>query len=348
MMVSIKEVAKRAGVSPGTVSNVFSGKRAVKPELARRVREAASELGYEPDRAASQLRAGKARIVGVLVPDLNNPFFTSLIASLEAHARNEGFDIIVASSHGKVDEEAARLGALLAWRPAGLVVIPCTDDFVSEELLERVGIPFIVADRVPSSFAGDAVSVDNVEIGRRAAEHLIGLGHRHFVVAASTLKLQNIRERCQGIEAALMRFELDPPTLIEVGLDFDIARPQLGVFMEGPQQATAFIALTNFATLAILWSAHKSGLSIPSEVSVVGFDDFSWMQAVSPALTAIRQPVEAMGQAIWKQLSARIGGASHGPMRTKLICDLVVRGSTAPPPGDNSGKPRVRVPAGRA
>lgn len=348
MMVSIKEVAKRAGVSPGTVSNVFSGNRAVKPELAQRVREAATELGYEPDRAASQLRAGKARIVGVLVPDLNNPFFTNLIASLEAQARDEGFDIIVASSHEKIEEEAARLGALLAWRPAGLVIIPCTDGFESKGLLERIGIPFVVADRVPSNFSGDAVSVDNVEIGRRAAEHLIDLGHRQLVVVASTLKLQNIRERCQGIEDAITRFELDPPTLIEVGLDFDIAQSRLGAFMERPQQATAFIALTNFATLGILSSAHKCGLSVPSDVSVVGFDDFSWMQAVSPALTAIRQPVEAMGQAIWRRLSAHIDGKSDGPMRAKLVCDLMVRASTAPPPGDSAGKPRVRVQAGRA
>lgn len=345
MVVSIKEVAKRAGVSPGTVSNVFSGNRAVKGELVRRVRAAAAELGYEPDRAASQLRAGKARIIGVLVPDLANPFFTGLIASLEAQVRDEGFDIIVASSHEKIEEEKARLKALFAWRPAGLVIIPCTDNFESEAQLMRAGIPFVVADRVPSAFDGDTVSVDNVEIGRQAAEHLIELGHRQFVVAASTLRLQNIRERCQGIEAAITRHRLELPTLIEVGLDFDMARSRLSAFMEGPQQATAFIALTNFATLGILSSAHKCGLSVPSDLSVVGFDDFSWMQAVSPALTAIRQPVEAMGQAIWGRLSAYIDGRSGGPMRTKLTCDLIVRASTAPP--RRMTKPRVRVPAGR-
>ena len=348
MMVSIKEVAKRAGVSAGTVSNVFSGNRAVKPELAQRVRKAATELGYEPDRAASQLRAGKARIVGVLVPDLNNPFFISLIASLEAQARGEGFDIIVASSHEKIDEETARLSALLAWRPAGLVIVPCTDEFESRGLLARIGVPFVVADRVPSAFEGDAVFVDNAEIGRRAAEHLAELGHRNIVVAASTLKLQNIRERCEGIEAAIKGFELDPPTLIEVGLDFDIAQSRLRAFMEGPQQATAFIALTNFATLGILSSAHKCGLSVPADVSVVGFDDFSWMQAVSPALTAIRQPVEAMGQAIWGRLSAHIEGTSEDHMRTRLACDLILRDSTAPPRGVAASKPRVRIQAGRA
>jgi DNA-binding LacI/PurR family transcriptional regulator len=331
MPVSIKDVAKRAGVSPGTVSNVLSGNRAVKAELVERVRTAAAELGYETDRAASQLRAGKARVVAALVPDLNNPFFTSLIASIEAQARDEGFDIIVASSHGNADEEARRLSALLAWRPAGVVIIPCSDEFASRRIVSDAQVPFVVADRVPSLFEGNAVTMDNIDAGTKAAEHLVALGHRRFVVAASTLKLQNIRERCAGIEAVLAKEGLAPPTLIEVGLDFDTATERLGVFMEGEQQASAFIALTNFATLGILACAHQTGLSVPRDISVVGFDDYSWMHAVSPPMTAIRQPVNLMAQAIWTRLRGRLDGRSEPASREKLTCELVVRASTAAP-----------------
>ncbi|MCP8894952.1 LacI family transcriptional regulator [Shinella daejeonensis] len=332
MVVTIKDVAKLAGVSPGTVSNVFSSNRAVKAELVERVRKAAAELGYEPDRAASQLRAGKARVVAVLLPDLDNPFFTSLVASIEANVRDEGFDIIVASSHGDAVEEARRLSALLAWRPAGLVIVPCSDAFVSRKLVSGGGVPFVVADRVPSHFDGEAVTVDNVGAGTQAAEHLVRLGHRRFVVAASTLRLQNIRDRCEGIEAVLAREGLASPTLIEVGLDFDTASERLGVFMEGEQQATAFIALTNFATLGILASANRSGLSVPRDLSVVGFDDYSWMHAVSPPLTAIRQPVDMMGRVIWSRLRRHIVGRSEPVADERLSCDLVVRASTASPP----------------
>jgi len=337
VVISIKDVARRAGVSAGTVSNVFSGNRAVKSDLVERVRSAASELGYQPDRAASQLRAGKAKIVAALVPDLNNPFFTSLIAAIEARVRGEGYDIIVASSHSDAEEEARRLSALLGWRPAGVVIIPCNDDFSSRDLLAGSGVPFVVADRVPSFFEGDAVTVDNVDAGRKAAEHLLALGHKRFVVAASSMTLQNIRERCAGIEAALAKEGLAAPTLIEVGLDFDTAAERLGIFMEGEPQATAFIALTNFATLGILASANKTGLLVPDDISVLGFDDYSWMHAVKPPLTAIRQPVEEIGRTIWNRLRGHLDDENEPPARERLLCELVVRASTGAPRAAGEG-----------
>lgn len=330
-IASIKDVAKRAAVSPGTVSNVFSGNRPVKPELAARVRKAADELGYQPDRAASQLRAGKARVVAVLVPDLNNPFFTALIASIETCIRDEGYDIIVASSNGNAENEAARLATLLAWRPAGLVVVPCDDVFAGRDLIRRARVPFVVADRVPLQFEGDAVTVDNADAGDKAARHLIGLGHRDVVVAASTLTLQNIRERCAGIEEVFRSHGLLAPSLIEVGLTFEIAAERLSTFMSQDRRPSAFLALTNFGTLGVLATLQQWGLSVPNDVSVLGFDDYSWMRAVAPPLTAIRQPVEAMGHEVWTRLRTRIAGDKEPERRVKLLCELMIRGSTAAP-----------------
>mgnify|MGYP001046255345 CR=1 FL=1 len=343
MTASIKDVAKQAGVSPGTVSNVFSGNRAVRPDLVDRVRKAAEQLGYQPDRAASQLRAGKARIVAALVPDLNNPFFTSLIASIEASLRDDGMDIIVASSNGNPLEERARLSALLAWRPAALIAVPCADEFESRELIEKASVPYVVVDRVPDFFEGDVVNVDNVEAGRIAAEHLVGLGHRDIVVVASTMKLKNIRERCEGIEQVFAANGIGKPTLIEVGLDFDTAAESLGSFTQSGRRPTAYLALTNFATLGVLASLQKWGRSVPEDVSVLGYDDYSWMQAVRPPLTAIRQPVEDMGREVWSRLRARIAGTREPFSRLKLSCELVVRASTAPPPIlTSSGSPQER------
>jgi LacI family transcriptional regulator len=330
--VSIKDVARKAGVSPGTVSNVFSGNRAVRPDLASRVRSAATMLGYEPDRAASYLRGRKARVIAALVPDLNNPFFTGLLAAVESQARSEGLNIIVASSNGDQAEEKANLAALLAWRPAGLVVIPSHDEFACRTLISRAGVPFVVADRVPAHFAGDAVTVDNVDAGRQAAEHLVNLGHTKVVVAASTLRLQNIRERCEGIESVFVSRGLTAPTLIEAGLDFDTATERLAEFMQGAGRPTAFLALTNFGTLGILATLQKWGLRVPQDISVLGFDDYSWMKAVVPPLTAIRQPVADMGAEIWRRLRARIGHGDELGARVKLRCELVVRASTSPPP----------------
>lgn len=331
MKISIKEVAQRAGVSTGTVSNVLNGKITVQSELAERVKKAVRELGYEPNRAAAQLRGRPARIVAGLVPDLNNPFFTNLLASIERSTSDSGYDLIVASSNGSPRQEKARLAALLAWRPAGVVIVPCTDEFEGRSLLVRDEVPFVVADRVPVNFRGDAVTVDNVDAGRLAAEHLIGLGHRDVVVAASTLKLQNIRERCDGIGQVFAAHDLAAPVILEVGLAFEQATERLAHYMIADHRPTAFLALTTFGTLGILASLQRSGLRVPQDVSVVGFDDYSWMQAVTPPLTSIRQPIEAMGREIWKRLRARIEGSTEPASRVRLQCERMERSSTTAP-----------------
>ncbi|WP_158818690.1 LacI family DNA-binding transcriptional regulator [Methylocapsa sp. S129] len=331
---SIKDVAKRAGVSAGTVSNVFSGNRPVKPGLAKRVREAAAALGYEPDRAASQLRGGKGRVVGIVIPELSNPFFTSLVAAIETAARAESFDILVASSSDDDSEEAARLRTLLAWKPAGVVIVPASDEFPSRGLLEKAGLPFVVVDRVPQDFTGDAVSSDNFDAGLQAARHLFELGHRDIVVAASSMRLQNIRERCSGIESVLRETDSAPLSLIELGFSFESAAARLEQLATERRRPTAFLALTNFGTLGVLATLQQWNARVPDDVSVLGFDDYSWMRAVSPPLTAIRQPVEEMGRRAWRILRRRIEGDSEPPEGIRLACTLERRRSTATcPPG---------------
>lgn len=331
MKVSIRDVAARAGVSTGTVSNVLNGKPTVQPHLAERVRKAARELGFEPDQAAAQLRGRPARIVAALVPDLYNPYFTNLLASLEECVRESGYGLIVASANESPREERERLGALLAWRPAGLVIAPCTDEFRGRSLIAQRRVPFVVMDRIPVSFRGDAVTIDNIDAGRLAAEHLVGIGHRHVVVAASTLQLRNIRERCEGIRQVFEAAGLDAPRIFEVGMDFERASDALSAFVAQESRPTALLSLTAIATLGILTSLQRSGLRVPQDMSVVGFDDYPWMQAVSPPLTSIRQPVEAMGRAAWECLRARIDGSEAPPARISVLCERIERASTCAP-----------------
>jgi len=124
---SIKEVAQRAGVSTATVSNVFSGAKPVKADLSKKVRKAAEDLGYRVNRAASVLRTGRNRIIPVLVPDLADPFFTSLITEIEVRAEKDGYEVIVGNARDNIENERNRLDALLSWQPAGLIIVPCTD-----------------------------------------------------------------------------------------------------------------------------------------------------------------------------------------------------------------------------
>lgn len=330
--VSIRDVAERAGVSPGTVSNVMNGSKPVNPALAERVRAAARELGYQADRAAALLRTGKARIIAVLVPDLDNPFFTSIVSAIENCLRDQGYEIIVASSNGDDATEYSRLAAMLAWRPAGLVVIPCSDEFAARSLIERAKIPYVVADRIIREPTADTVSVDNEDAGAIGAQHLVECGHRYVLIAASMLNLENIRERCAGATAMFTRQALPAPTILETGGNFELASERLAQWLDTNPRPTAILALTNFTTLGVLAALAERQIAIPQSVSLIGFDDYAWMRARATPLTAISQPVQEMGAAIWARLKARIEGDASPPAHIQLKCTLRIRASSARPP----------------
>lgn len=330
--VSIHDVARAAGVSPATVSNVLGGRKAVTPALVSRVQEAARALDYRVDRVASQLRTGKTRVIAVLVPDLDNPFFTSIVAAVERCLREDDYDVIVASASGDEAIEESRLMAMLAWRPAGLIVLPCSDIFPKRLLIERAGVPYVVADRVTLGLA-DTVSVDNEEAGSIGAKHLVDLGHRRILIASSVLKLGNIRERCRGATSLMRCHGLPAPEIVELGLDFETAWQRLSKRFERRVPPTAILALTNFTTLGVLATLADRRLAIPQQVSLIGFDDYAWMRARATPLTAIAQPVPALGKAIWERLRARIEGDRSPPQHVQLSCELKIRSSTAAPAG---------------
>ena len=150
---SINDVAKLAGVSPATVSNVLTGRKPVSAKLAKKVEAAVKALDYRADPLASMLRSGEAKIVAVVVPDLDNPFFTSVVSAVEQCLGQEDYEVIVASSHGEELVERSRLKAILAWRPAGLIVIPCSDEFPGRELIDSSGDP--LRDRRPGDWQSD-------------------------------------------------------------------------------------------------------------------------------------------------------------------------------------------------
>ena len=311
-----------------TVSNVLRGTKAASSDVEARVREAVAALGYAADRAASQLRSGQNRVVAALVPSLDNPFFTGLIAVLERCARAANYDIVIASGGDDDETERARLTALLAWRPAGVIVLPRTDAFVTRDLVARAELPFVIVDRLASSPRADLIAADNYEAGAAAVRHLAKLGHRRVLVVATSRTLANIRERSDGARGAAKALGLRAPQILEVGLSFESAIAALGSWLGKHPPPTGVVALTNFSTLAMLACLREHGLDVPKDVSLVGFDDYAWMRAVSPPVTAIRQPVERMGEQAWACLLERMEGGGGKPRELRLPCTLEVRRST--------------------
>lgn len=337
---TIKDVAVSAGVSAATVSNVMLGRNAATPEVAERVRAAARALGYIANRSASQLRSGKARIITVLVPNLTDPFFAAVIAELEQLAQAEDFDIIVASSNADEDVERARLAALLSWRPSGVVVVPHRDDFPNRAMLDELALPYVVVDRAASGLPADAVVTANHAATAEAAAHLLDHGHRDVLVVTSTFRLENIRERYQGFADRFTERGLPEPPSLEAGPTFEMVADRLGGWRAANMCPTAFLTVTNFVTMGVLAHLKQAGLSVPGDVSLVGYDDYPWMRASSPAVTAIRQDVAAMAAATWSSLTRRIAGETTPPRRVTVPCRLVLRDSVrriGPPVGAPPG-----------
>ncbi len=326
---NIHDVAARARVSAGTVSNVLTGRRAVVPEVAQRVRAAVAKLGYVTDIAASHLRSSQSTVVGVLVPDLTNRFFATFVGLVEGLVRADGYRVLVASSGLDGAMEAAELRALTAWKPAGLIVIPCEDRFESRAVLTGTRIPVVVADRFGEQPACDAVGVDNADAVSRAAAHLIELGHRRVLVVASTLDLHNVRQRVIGARAAFAGTRSAAPEVLEVGSGLEQASEALFARLGRANAPSAIIALTNTSTLAALKALSRRKLRVPRDVSLVGFDDDDWMEVVRPGITAVRQPLADMARTAWSRLRERLAGDASRSVRVQLPCTLVLRDSTA-------------------
>lgn len=325
---TIKDVATLAGVSIATVSNVFSGSKPVNAELRERVEKAARELAYQVDRAASQLRSGQAKVVGVLVPDLDDSFFTSLVSRLEVMAGKDGYDVIVASSRDDTEVEQSRLKALLGWRPSGLVAVPCSDE-VPAILVEEAGrLPIVLADRVAShTRIADVVTIDNFEAGEIAARQLFECGHRSVAIAASHLSIAPIRERVRGADAFMRRHAGVAPTVVELGSNSQRGAEIFVHWLERHARPTAVLGLTNVTTLAVLSALAARRIDIPEQVSIIGFDDYPWMSARKTALTAVRQPVDEMARVVWERLRLRMAGDRSAPLREELNTSLQIRDS---------------------
>lgn len=339
---SMRMVADAAKVSVATVSNVLNDKASVAPELVRRVRDAVENLGYVRDGRAARLRSGQSRLAGVIVPDLTNPMFAAFVSTLEHRARLDGYDLGVVSSRNDPEEEAERLRKIREWRPAGLIILPC-DGALDARIPRGLSVPMVVADRIPDAERFDLVAVDNAAASAAVVRHLREQGVSHCLIAGTSLGISNVRERWDGAcaEAGGMRLGL-----VEVGFE-DHAPPALVDALGGPDRPEALYCLDHETTLAAYRLLGELGLRVGADIALASFDEMEWMRLVSPALTAVRQPVEEMAECAWATLRRRLGG-DDGPIQARrLRCAVTFRGSTPrqpAPQGANSTNTGGRRP----
>jgi len=315
--VTIKDVARLAGVSSMTVSRVINSSDRVKPETQRRVENAIAELGYVPSRLARGLSARKTGTLAVIVPDVANPFFTLIVRAAEEVARRSTYRVILCDTRADLAVERDVIEELIAHRVEGIAIAPVSDGSKPHlARLAKFGVPFVLIDRTVAGIDCDAVVGESVGGAQRLVEHLIELGHRHIGLIVETDEVSTARERRRGYEAALAAAGLPfDPALIEVQTpDPGGGFAGMSRLLSIEEPPSAVFAVNNLVALGAIEAVRETGLEVPNDVALVCFDDIELASRLYPFLTAMEQPAETFGMLGTQLLLERIhrGGPARG------------------------------------
>ena len=331
---SMKDVARLAGVSLGTVSNTLNRPEQVGEETQERVKAAIAKLGWVPNETARQLRAGKSRSIGLIIMDIGNPFITDLTRGVEQVATAAGYTVMLSNSDGDPVRERAHLAALLQQRVRGVVLAPIGLDW--DDSLVRSGIPLVVADRAVTTSIACTVAVDDFEGGRVAAAHLIEQGHTRVAFVGGPT-VQQVRDRREGAQRAMLmvtrRAELQHIATDELTIGAGRRAAESIGAMPAYRRPTGVLCANDLIAIGLLQGLVHHGLRVPEDVAVVGYDDIQFAAAAAVPLSSVRQPREQLGRTAAEQLLAEIAAAEgdtpHIHRHVRFTPELIVRASSA-------------------
>lgn len=331
MPVGIREVARRAGVSNATVSRVLTNKPYVREEVRQRVLAVIQELGYQPSRVARSLRIQRSHIIGLIISDIQNPFFTSLVRAVEDVAYEHQYAVVLCNSDEDEEKEKLYIDLMQAEMVAGVLITPTHElDSPCKKLLE-VGIPVVTVDRRLLDLEVDTVVTDNVSAACELVSHLIADGHRRIGGIFATSSNTTGRERQEGYWQALQAHGLPvDPQLVRIGPPKeDVGYHLAGELLDLPQPPTALFAGNNLLTTGAIRVINERQLQIPTDIALVAFDEMDWMSLIKPALTVVAQPTYELGQTAANLLLQRIKDKSRPRQNVVLKSKLFVRHSCA-------------------
>jgi LacI family transcriptional regulator len=331
---TLHDVARAAGVSIATVSATVNQTAYVSPALQDRVRRAIAEVGYHPDVIARSLRTRTTKTLGLIISDIANPFFTSVIRGIEDVANARGYALVLCNTDERLEKERAYVQLLRSRRVDGVIMAPVGGTEAYADLNDTLGVPVVFIDRsVPAR--ADIVVTDNVRGAREVVRHLTGLGHRRIGVITGLPRISTSEERLAGYQAALQAAGVPvDPALMKVGYSrleggYRAAQDLLAM----PDRPTAIFATNNLMAIGLMRAVAERGLRCPADVSVACFDDFEWASVFHPRLTTVAQPAYEMGSTAADLLLVRLAGrAPAEPERRVLTPTLVVRDSCGAPP----------------
>ncbi|MBK1875569.1 LacI family DNA-binding transcriptional regulator [Pelagicoccus mobilis] len=326
---TIREVSRHAGVSTATVSRVLAGLGGASEATQQRIETAVKELGYQRNRMASGLRSQRSTLVGVVIPDLQNPFFTGIVGGIEEVLHEAGYTIFLANSASDVDRERAELQMLQSERICGLLFIPSSASAEAYQDLCDGELPVVAIDRVPGGLALDSVTVANEAGAFQGVTHLIEAGYRKIGLVNGPDEIVVARERGTGYRRALQDAGLKlRPSWMASGSFQSESGYELTKAMLSKKNRPEAVFVGSFVTaLGALRAVTELGLKVPDEVALMGFDDMPWAAAMNPPLSVVAQPVREIGRSAAKLLLERLEAPDLGIRSLVLNTDLVVRES---------------------
>lgn len=332
MATSIKDVAKAAGVSTATVSHVINGTRFVSEKAKKKVLAAMKELDYRPNSVARSLRSQKSNIIGLLIPvmrsDTSNFFFMSVAQGVSDVLKRHGYNLILSNSHERLDDEKEQIKVFNSQLIDGLILAPTAEEhgYLHETLSGTYPVVFI--DRKPKGYQGDCILADGFQGTYDAISMLIDKGHRKIGFITGTLGITTSDERLEGYMAALTDrgLPLDNLLIKEGQASFESGYVLAREIVETNDVSALFVA-NNIMTIGALRYLQETGIKIPEQIAIIGFDDYEWARITTPPLTVIKQPAYELGAKAAEVLLQRIANPDSDFRELRLPTELVIRSS---------------------
>jgi len=307
-MANIKDVADRAGVSITTVSHVINQTRYVSEELIERVNKAMEELDYHPNSLARSLRSGKTKTIGLVIPDISNQFFAEISRKIEDKGFEHGYSVILCNTDDDPNKEKSYIDVLIAKQVDGIVFISAGE--ISDNLKKTItlNVPIVIADRDIKDIQSDIVLVNNFLGGYEATQYLIGLGHKRIGCISGPSPVTPSAQRLQGFEQAMREagLPIDPSLIVSGDFRYQSGESAMQKLLDNPQPPTAVFAFNDMMALGAIRAIYNKNLKVPSDISLIGFDDIPLSQAIFPTLTTMAQPIQEMASLVVDLLIEKI------------------------------------------
>ena len=328
-MTTIKDVARKAGVSLATVSRVLNGHPYVADDVRRRVLDAIEALNYRPSRVAQRLRAPQSRLIGVIFSDIKNPFYTLALGGMEQVLSEQGLSLLIGNAHSDQAREDNLIALMKAEDVAGLIIAPVREDSAVLAEIAQSGLPVVVVDRNLSHLGIDTVLADNRMGAFSAIRYLIQLGHERIAIVNGPQYLTSGRERYAGFLQAMEEAGLAvDPDLVQFG-DYQLESGYhlTHQLLALPHRPTALFIANNLMTIGALNAIHEVECRIPDDIAVIGFDDLPWAISLNPPLTTVAQPTLEIGMCAAELLLDHIANPDRPARMVVLETQLIVRAS---------------------